>query len=101
MTARWRMQWRTRQKIPANRDFRCGLENRYPSLGGSRVRIPPPPLEAKNRMFMRFLAFLLGSRRSQSRARADNILGADWRTTGARWDGHSDRRSRWFDSKEG
>ena len=21
-----------------------GLENRYPSLGGSRVRIPPPPL---------------------------------------------------------
>jgi hypothetical protein len=26
-----------------------GLENRYPSLGGSRVQIPPPPLEqAKN-----------------------------------------------------
>src|SRR5438876_4283922 len=22
-----------------------GLENRYPSLGGSRVQIPPPPLE--------------------------------------------------------
>src|ERR1700758_2586220 len=23
-----------------------GLENRYPSLGGSRVQIPPPPLHA-------------------------------------------------------
>src|SRR5207244_1875796 len=22
-----------------------GLENRYPSLGGSRVQIPPPPLD--------------------------------------------------------
>src|SRR5690348_18265891 len=22
----------------------CGLEDRYPSLGGSRVQIPPPPL---------------------------------------------------------
>ena len=25
--------------------FRPCLENRYPSLGGSRVQIPPPPLE--------------------------------------------------------
>jgi low temperature requirement protein LtrA len=37
------MQWRMRQKSPANFNFRNGLENRYPSLGGSRVRIPPPP----------------------------------------------------------
>jgi hypothetical protein len=32
------------RKSPANKHFRCGLENRYPSLGGSRVQIPPPPL---------------------------------------------------------
>jgi hypothetical protein len=30
--------------VPANRDIGNGLENRYPSSGGSRVRIPPPPL---------------------------------------------------------
>src|SRR3954466_7910497 len=24
-----------------------GLENRYPSLGGSRVQIPPPPLDRR------------------------------------------------------
>src|ERR1700750_554065 len=29
-----------------------GLENRYPSLGGSRVQIPPPPLKSsKDRDF--------------------------------------------------
>src|SRR3954465_16038128 len=27
-----------------------GLENRYPSLGGSRVQIPPPPLFMPNPM---------------------------------------------------
>ena len=26
-----------------------GLENRYPSLGGSRVQIPPPPLRRETR----------------------------------------------------
>jgi hypothetical protein len=41
----WRTHWRTATRIPANRHIRNGLENRYPSLGGSRVRIPPPPLD--------------------------------------------------------
>src|SRR5437870_6867204 len=38
-----------------------GLENRYPSLGGSRVQIPPPPpltrlgiAEAGSRLLLRF-----------------------------------------------
>src|SRR6184192_1606992 len=34
----------------------CGLENRYPSLGGSRVQIPPPPLhQAESRTGPRLL----------------------------------------------
>ena len=40
---RWRIHWRIGTKRPANSHFLGGLENRYPSLGGSRVRIPPPP----------------------------------------------------------
>jgi hypothetical protein len=40
----WRTPWRTRRKIPAHEPFYSGLENRYPSLGGSRVRIPPLPV---------------------------------------------------------
>jgi hypothetical protein len=32
---------------------RGGLENRYPSLGGSRVRIPPPPLPPGKPLFKR------------------------------------------------
>jgi len=43
--ADWRTYWRTSIEIPAKTCFRCGLENRYPSLGGSRVQIPPPPLK--------------------------------------------------------
>ena len=39
----WRTYRRTGAKLPANQPFLGGLENRYPSLGGSRVRIPPPP----------------------------------------------------------
>jgi hypothetical protein len=42
--SRWRPDWRTSVTTPANLHLRNGLENRYPSLGGSRVRIPPPPL---------------------------------------------------------
>ena len=38
----WRTYRRTGAKLPANQPFLGGLENRYPSLGGSRVRIPPP-----------------------------------------------------------
>ena len=45
--ASWRTRWRTRPRIPATRNVPGGLENRYPSLGGSRVRIPPPPLFCK------------------------------------------------------
>src|SRR5436190_2179409 len=38
------MPRRTRR---GGRAVECGgLENRYPSLGGSRVQIPPPPLES-------------------------------------------------------
>jgi hypothetical protein len=40
--AEWRTNWGTSTKTPANWQLRKGLENRYPSLGGSRVRIPPP-----------------------------------------------------------
>jgi hypothetical protein len=36
-----------RRKRPANDYFLGGRENRYPSLGGSRVRIPPPPLSSR------------------------------------------------------
>ena len=43
-TPGWRIYWRIRRKDPANTNVLGGLENRYPSLGGSRVRIPPPPL---------------------------------------------------------
>ncbi len=39
----WRIYWRIRSEVPASGHFLGGLENRYPSLGGSRVRIPPPP----------------------------------------------------------
>jgi hypothetical protein len=35
-----------------------GLENRYPSLGGSRVRIPPPPPSLRNRLIKRFVGCL-------------------------------------------
>jgi len=38
--------------------FVRGLENRYPSLGGSRVQIPPPPLnQAESRIVERNSAF--------------------------------------------
>lgn len=35
--------WRIRTKVTANPHFVRGLESRYPSFGGSWVRIPPPP----------------------------------------------------------
>src|SRR4051794_19408383 len=36
-----------------------GLENRYPSLGGSRVQIPPPPLnQAETRTVERRIGLL-------------------------------------------
>jgi hypothetical protein len=41
IAADWRTNWRTATKIPANRHIQNGLENRYLSLGGSRVRISP------------------------------------------------------------
>ncbi len=46
------LRWR------GGRAVECGgLENRYPSLGGSRVQIPPPPLDlAKTRMVSGFSA---------------------------------------------
>ncbi len=43
---RWRTNWRTSGKMPANEHIRNGLGNRYPSLGGSRVRIPRPLSQA-------------------------------------------------------
>jgi hypothetical protein len=36
---------RTKATNGLTRRFDLGLENRYPSLGGSRVQIPPPPLD--------------------------------------------------------
>jgi hypothetical protein len=58
------MDWRTAFKAPANRMFPHGLENRYPSLGGSRVQIPPPPLDqAENRITWRFSALRRAQRR--------------------------------------
>src|SRR5262245_47800075 len=58
---------------PANRHVRAGLEHRYPSLGGSRVQIPPPPLtERKTADYQRF--FLLLKRLSPPRR-----LRPDWR----------------------
>jgi hypothetical protein len=36
--------------------FRRGLESRYPSFGGSRVRIPPPPLRRENEWLCGFSA---------------------------------------------
>jgi hypothetical protein len=33
--------------------FRCGLEERYPSLGGSRVQLPPLRFSAQPRRFAR------------------------------------------------
>src|SRR4051794_14514967 len=49
------LRWR------GGRAVECGgLENRYPSLGGSRVQISPPPLHlakpAQRRGFRRFLS---------------------------------------------
>ena len=41
----WRTRWRTSTKLPANERFRESLENRYGSLGSSRVQIPPSPLK--------------------------------------------------------
>jgi len=35
----WRTHRRTASKLPANQEFTRGLESRYPSFGGSRVRI--------------------------------------------------------------
>jgi hypothetical protein len=58
MCARWRTHWRTETRIPANRYFPNGLENRYPSLGGSRVRIPPPPPSPRSLLFKRVLGCL-------------------------------------------
>ncbi len=54
------LRWR------GGRAVECGgLENRYPSLGGSRVQIPPPPLyQAEHRLARRFLACLAMSHRS-------------------------------------
>jgi hypothetical protein len=52
----WRTDWRTDPKIPANRLLLHGLENRFGSLGPTRVQIPPPPPQSRNRMAMRFLA---------------------------------------------
>jgi hypothetical protein len=31
-----------------SRNLGCSLENRYPSLSGSRVQIPPPPLKVNS-----------------------------------------------------
>src|SRR4029079_14907290 len=47
------LRWR------GGRAVECGgLENRYPSLGGSRVQIPPPPLnQAESRIVERNSAF--------------------------------------------
>jgi len=42
--------WRGRAATRAVEPNLDSLENRYPSLGGSRVRIPPPPL---NKMISR------------------------------------------------
>ncbi len=44
-TAGWRTYWRTASKSPANSRFLVSLENRIRLNGGSRVQIPPPPLE--------------------------------------------------------
>jgi hypothetical protein len=55
ISAGWRIHWRSGNKSPANRYFLGGLENRYPSLGGSRVRIPPPPPSLRNRLIKRFI----------------------------------------------
>src|SRR6478609_2696069 len=63
-----------------------GLENRYPSLGGSRVQIPPPPLGDTKP------ALAGGFRRSRRRTAATAsdrwnplVRGGDWPTTGARY----------------
>src|SRR5262245_56545942 len=40
----WRIDWRTKHKMPANWHVRAGLENRFGPLGPTRVQIPPPPL---------------------------------------------------------
>jgi hypothetical protein len=37
-------------QAPANQRSPGGLETRYPSLGGSRVRIPPPPSRLRSRL---------------------------------------------------
>jgi len=55
MAAGWRTEWRTGNRIPANSKVPGSLENRYPSLGGSRVRIPPPPLPCRRRRSWGFL----------------------------------------------
>src|SRR5918994_5513741 len=55
----WGTHWRTAAKIPANRHIRNGLASRYPSLGGSRVRIPPPPSPPGSRLFKRVSELLL------------------------------------------
>jgi hypothetical protein len=39
----WRAPWPAAPASPVFKRFVTRLENRYPSLGGSRVRIPPPP----------------------------------------------------------
>ena len=46
----WRINWRTRHKLPANRHVRVGLENRFGPLGPTRVQIPPPPLNGAVRL---------------------------------------------------
>src|SRR6266508_1112449 len=49
VTRRWRMNWRTGAKLPANDNFLCSLEDRYTPRGVSWVRIQPqPPNEAKS-----------------------------------------------------
>jgi hypothetical protein len=73
MPVGWRIHWRTETEIPANEPLRDSLENRYPSLGGSRVRIPPPPSALST--FDQISCVSLGNARPCSGDLVDNTCG--------------------------
>jgi hypothetical protein len=65
-----------------------GLENRYPSLGGSRVRIPPPPpnkrVHVREPVPMRLRTVLKPQRSVHGSLQKSTGFTCHWRTTGAR-----------------
>ena len=67
-----------------------GLENRYPSLGGSRVQIPPPPLRSRIPLTMRgSTSSTAGVTHVESAAQDRSSppeRAAHWRATGAHHD---------------